>query len=154
MRALVHSRCVFFARVCFSRLSLFFPLSSLRTNEQTLVNSFLFNENTNAFRRRQNRLNRLLINYQIYRSQRCFRRKIQTFCGTLILLSHLFFFVFFLSFFLFERFLFERERERGPSFVSARERASASQNRERERFVLRKCPPPRNKNGNKINSLF
>ena len=141
---------MFFARVCFlASLSLFFPLSSLRTNKQTL-NSFLFNENTRVS---SSKSVKSLINYQIYRSQRCFRRKNQTFRGTLILLSHLFFFVFF----LFERFLFERERER-HFFVSARERANAlgRTQRERERFVFnkRKCPPPRNKNGNKINSLF
>ena len=141
---------MFFARVCFlASLSLFFPLSSLRTNKQTL-NSFLFNENTRVS---SSKSVKSLINYQIYRSRCCFRRKNQTFCGTLILLSHLFFFVFF----LFERFLFERERER-HFFVSARERANAlgRTQRERERFVFnkRKCPPPRNKNGNKINSLF
>ena len=128
---------VFCARVFLASLSLFFPLSSLRTNEQTLVNSFLFNENTNAFRRQKSV--KSLINYQIYRSPRCFRRrKIQTFCGTLILLSHLFFFVFFLSFFLsfflFERFLFERERERSFLRFRARESERFSEQRERDLF--------------------
>ena len=140
-----------FLRACvFSRLSRSFFLShhSAQTNK---TNRAFCSTKTHAFRP-QNRLNRLLITKSIGRKC-CFRRKNQTFRGTLILLSHLFFFVFF----LFERFLFERERER-HFFVSARERANAlgRTQRERERFVFnkRKCPPPRNKNGNKINSLF
>ena len=121
---------MFFARVCFlASLSLFFPLSSLRTNKQTL-NSFLFNENTRVS---SSKSVKSLINYQIYRSQRCFRRKNQTFCGTLILLSHLFFFVFF----LFERFLFERERGKDTSsFPRARERTRSEEHREKERDLF------------------
>ena len=140
---------MFFARVCFlASLSLFFPLSSLRTNKQTL-NSFLFNENTRVS---SSKSVKSLINYQIYRSQRCFRRKIQTFCGTDFAFSSLL-----LRLLSFRAFPFrERERER-HFFVSARERANAlgRTQRERERFVFnkRKCPPPRNKNGNKMKRL-
>lgn len=121
---------MFFARVCFlASLSLFFPLSSLRTNKQTL-NSFLFNENTRVS---SSKSVKSLINYQIYRSRCCFRRKNQTFCGTLILLSHLFFFVFF----LFERFLFERERGKDTSsFPRARERTRSEEHREKERDLF------------------
>ena len=141
---------VFCARV-FSRVSLALFSSLITPHKQTNFEQAFCSTKTHAFRP-QNRLNRLLITKSIGR-ECCFRRKNQTFCGTLILLSHLFFFVFF----LFERFLFERERER-HFFVSARERANAlgRTQRERERFVFnkRKCPPPRNKNGNKINSLF
>ena len=128
-----HDAC--FLRACvFSRLSRSFFLSH-HSHKQTNEQSFLFNENTRVS---SSKSVKSLINYQIYRSQRCFRRKIQTFCGTLILLSHLFFFVFFLSFFLsfflFERFLFERDREDLPSFPRAREQALLRTERERDLF--------------------
>lgn len=143
MRALVHSRCVFFARVCFSRLSLFFPLSSLCTNKQ---NEQLFVQQKHVFR--QNRLNRLLSTKSGVAV--LFSKEKPDFSRHTDFGSHLFFFVFFLSFFLFERFLFERER----TFLRfrARESKSAQKNTERDLFLIRKCPP-RNKNGNKMKRL-
>ena len=140
-----------FLRACvFSRLSRSFFLSHHSAQTNKTNRAFC---STKTRRVSSSKSVKSLINYQKSIGRECcFRRKIQTFRGTLILLSHLFFFVFF----LFERFLFERERER-HFFVSARERANAlgRTQRERERFVFnkRKCPPPRNKNGNKINSL-
>ena len=131
MRALlVHS--LFFARVCFlASLSLFFPLSSLRTNKQTLNRAFC---STKTRRVSSSKSVKSLINYQKSIGRECcFRRKIQTFRGTLILLSHLFFFVFF----LFERFLFERERGKDTSsFPRARERTRSEERREKERDLF------------------
>ena len=121
---------MFFACVCFSRLSRSFPLITLH-KQTNFEQSFLFNENTR--RVSSSKSVKSLINYQIYRSRCCFRRKIQTFCGTLILLSHLFFFVFF----LFERFLFERERGKDTSsFPRARERTRSEEHREKERDLF------------------
>lgn len=121
-----------FLRACvFSRLSRSFFLShhSAQTNKTT-NRAFC---STKTRRVSSSKSVKSLINYQIYRSQRCFRRKIQTFCGTLILLSHLFFFVFF----LFERFLFERERGKDTSsFPRARERTRSEEHREKERDLF------------------
>ena len=140
-----------FLRACvFSRLSRSFFLShhSAQTNKTT-NRAFC---STKTRRVSSSKSVKSLINYQIYRSQRCFRRKIQTFCGTDFAFSSLL-----LRLLSFRAFPFrERERER-HFFVSARERANAlgRTQRERERFVFnkRKCPPPRNKNGNKMKRL-
>lgn len=122
-----YTHCFLRVRV-FSRLSRSFFLSHHSHKQTNFEQSFLFNENTR--RVSSSKSVKSLINYQIYRSRCCFRRKIQTFCGTLILLSHLFFFVFF----LFERFLFERDREDLPSFPRAREQALLRTERERDLF--------------------
>ena len=82
--------------------------------------------------------------------------KNRTFCGTLILaLISSSSSSFFLSFRAFpfreregER---EREREDTSSFPRARERKRSE---ERDLFLLRKCPPLRNRNGNKMKRLF
>ena len=143
---------MFFARVCFlASLSLFFPLSSLRTNKQTLNRAFC---STKTRRVSSSKSVKSLINYQIYRSRVLFSKEKPDFSRhTDFAFSSLL-----LRLLSFRAFPFrERERER-HFFVSARERANAlgRTQRERERFVFnkRKCPPPRNKNGNKINSLF
>jgi hypothetical protein len=66
---------------------------------------------------------------------------------------------FFLSFFLsFRAFPFreregKREREDTSSFPRAREQ-KRSEEQERDLFLIRKCPPLRNKKGNKTKRLF
>ena len=113
----------------FSRVSLALFSSLVTPHKQTNFEQLFVQRKHVAFRR-QNRLNRLLITKSIGRKC-CFRRKNQTFCGTLILLSHLFFFVFF----LFERFSRERGKDTS-SFPRARERTRSEEHREKERDLF------------------
>ena len=117
----------------FSRVSLALFSSLVTPHKQTNFEQLFVQRKHVAFRR-QNRLNRLLITKSIGRKC-CFRRKNQTFCGTLILLSHLFFFVFFLSFF--SSVSFSRERGKDTSsFPRARERTRSEEHREKERDLF------------------
>ena len=123
--------------MCFSRLSLFFPLSSL--HKRTKRTGLFVQQKHVVFR--QNRLHRSLIT-KSGRSFCCLRRKNQTFRGTLNFGAHLFFFVFFLSFFLsFFSSVVSFSRERGKeredisSFPCARAQKRSEEHR-RERFVF------------------
>ena len=135
---------VCFLRACVSRVSRSFFLS--HHSAQTNKTKQLFVQQKHVFR--QNRLNRLLSTKSGVAV--LFSKEKPDFSRHTDFGSHLFFFVFFLSFFLFERFLFERER----TFLRfrARESKSAQKNTERDLFLIRKCPP-RNKNGNKMKRL-
>ena len=141
-----------FLRACvFSRLSRSFFLShhSAQTNKTT-NRAFC---STKTRRVSSSKSVKSLINYQIYRWQVLFSKEKPDFLRhTDFAFSSLL-----LRLLSFRAFPFrERERER-HFFVSARERANAlgRTQRERERFVFnkRKCPPPRNKNGNKMKRL-
>ena len=138
-----------FLRACvFSRLSRSFFLSHHSHKQTNFEQSFLFNENTRVS---SSKSVKSLINYlKSFGLAVLSSKEKPDFSRHTDFGSHLFFFVFFLSFFLFERFLFERER----TFLRfrARESKSAQKNTERDLFLIRKCPP-RNKNGNKMKRL-
>lgn len=120
-----------FLRACvFSRLSRSFFLShhSAQTNK---TNRAFCSTKTHAFRP-QNRLNRLLITKSIGRKC-CFRRKNQTFRGTLILLS----LISSSSSSFFSSVSFSRERGKDTSsFPRARERTRSEEHREKERDLF------------------
>ena len=139
--------CVFCARVFLASLALF---SSLITPQTNKTNRAFCSTKTRCV---SSKSVTSLINYQIWsqfllfsKEKPDFSRHTEFWRSSLLLrlLS------FFLSFFLFERFLFERER----TFLRfrARESKSAQKNTERDLFLIRKCPP-RNKNGNKMKRL-
>ena len=141
-----------FLRACvFSRLSRSFFLSHHSHKQTNFEQSFLFNENTRVS---SSKSVKSLINYLksiglavLFSKEKPDFSRHTDFAFSSLLLRLL----------SFRAFPFrERERER-HFFVSARERANAlgRTQRERERFVFnkRKCPPPRNKNGNKMKRL-
>ena len=146
--------CVCF--VCFSRLSRSFPLSSLCTNKQTNKKDSCFLCKTTTQPRVSSKSVKSLIIRTKSGRRGVLEGKNRTFCGTLILaLISSSSSSFFLSFRAFpfreregER---EREREDTSSFPRARERKRSE---ERDLFLLRKCPPLRNRNGNKMKRLF
>ena len=122
---------VFCARV-FSRVSLALFSSLVTPHKQTNFEQLFVQRKHVAFRR-QNRLNRLLITKSIGRGV-VFEGKTRLFAA-LILLSHLFFFVFFLSFF--SSVSFSRERGKDTSsFPRARERTRSEEHREKERDLF------------------
>ena len=122
-----------FLRACVSGVSLALFSSLITLHEQTNFGEQLFVQRKHKRVSSRQKSVKSLINYQINLSVAALFSKEENtdfvrhtdFAFSSLLLRLL---SFFLSFFLsFRAFPFrERERERGPSFVSARERASAS----------------------------